>query len=202
MLHPTINPKILKIPGWFSKRECLELYNLAHSSPGPILEIGHFLGRSTACICQAIHNSHPKTFYSYDMGFTSSKDFQTFYLGVYKELIPVPQPHTELFSRNLMSTDIAFKNLQKLNLAEYVKLISGNFTSDQEKYQFIFCDAMHTPKEINYNLPHIVEKSNNNCIWAFHDMNKENIKAVLSFPNVVFSKISDSLGVFIFKKTL
>ena len=46
------------------------------------------------------------------------------------------------------------------------------------EYDFIFCDAVHDPAEIAYNLPYIMERSSPNAIWAFHDTTDENVEAV------------------------
>lgn len=42
-----------QIPGWFSLAEMFELYGRAYNSlPGPIVEIGSYLGRSTSILAQ------------------------------------------------------------------------------------------------------------------------------------------------------
>jgi len=53
-------------PGFFSEKESRSLYALTVLTQGAILEIGHFLGESTACICESLYDSKQnRTFTSY-----------------------------------------------------------------------------------------------------------------------------------------
>src|SRR5688500_4800072 len=45
------------VGGWLSPREQQALYALARWSPGPILEIGPWLGRSTVCLARGVQDS-------------------------------------------------------------------------------------------------------------------------------------------------
>ena len=144
--------KAESVTGWFQPDECRRLYMVTAMTSGPILEIGHFLGRSTACICEAIHDvGKPREFVSYDLGFRSTEEFKEHYdkihkgdpttsavLDLYKEIV---------FSQNTTTTEVALQNLKALELDRYVKLISGNFIElNHSKYDMIFCDAMHEPR--------------------------------------------------------
>jgi len=193
------NLKALTIPGWFTSAECESLYKTTMLINGPILEIGHFLGRSTACICEALYDSKKnRRFNSYDLGFTSAEEFKKFYDQVHKRDVKVPHLFEQVYAENMTSTAMAMKNLQSLGLEGFVNLISGDFIElDREKYDFIFCDAMHDVHEIKLNLPHIISHSNNHCIWAFHDMRDENIDAVLRLSNSKLIDRAHSLGTFI-----
>jgi hypothetical protein len=189
------------ITGWFSRRECRRLYVTAAMTAGPILEIGHFLGRSTACICEAIRDvGKPRVFRSYDLGFRSSAEFKEYYDRLHRSDVPVPVEYEQIvFSRGTTTTELALGNLRKLGLERFVELTSGDaFQLDHGKYELIFCDASHDLHEIEANLPHLVARSNRGCIWALHDMNQANIEKVIALAKVEFCELTGSLGTFVY----
>jgi Methyltransferase domain len=189
------------ITGWFSRRECRRLYVTAAMSTGPILEIGHFLGRSTACICEAIRDMRKsRAFRSYDLGFRSSAEFKEYYDRLLRTDVPVPPQYEDIvFSKGTTTTEVATQNLRRLGLDGFVTLVSGNaFELDHDKYDLIFCDATHDPHEIEATVPCMVARSNHACIWALHDMNQVNIERVLALANVEFCELTGSLGTFVY----
>lgn len=191
-----------RITGWFSRRECRRLYLTAAMTSGPILEIGHFLGRSTACICEAIRDMRkPRVFRSYDLGFRSSAEFKEFYDRVCKTDVAVPPQYEEIvFSKSTTTTEVAAHNLRQLGLDSYVTLISGDaFEMDRDKYAMIFCDATHEPHEIEANVPRLIPLSSHGCVWALHDMNQVNIERVLALADVEFCELTGSLGTFVYR---
>lgn len=190
------------ITGWFSQRECRRLYMTAAMTRGPVLEIGHFLGRSTACICEAIRDIRRSRVYrSYDLGFRSSAEFKEYYDRLHKTDVEVPTQYEEIvFSKNTTTTEVAEHNLRQLGLASFVELISGDaFELDHDKYDLIFCDATHEPHEIEANVPRLIPRSNHGCIWALHDMNQVNIERVLALADVEFCELTGSLGTFVYR---
>jgi hypothetical protein len=189
------------ITGWFSRRECRRLYLTTVMTRGPILEIGHFLGRSTACICEAIRDvRRPRVFRSYDLGFRSSTEFKDYYDRINKTEVPALSQYEELvFSKDTTTTAVAGENLRRLGLANFVELVSGNaFDLDRDKYDLIFCDAVHERHEIEANVPLMVARSNRGCVWALHDMNEDSIEQVSTLADVQFCELTGSLGVFIY----
>lgn len=188
------------VPGWFSREDCQRLFEITLVTKGPILEIGHFLGRSTACITEALKVSDEKrTFTSYDLGLVSEKEFNVFFGNVHKKNVRVPKLAKDIYAQGKTSTELAKKYLANLGLDEYVKLISGNFIDmDNGTYDFIFCDAIHEPNEIRLNLPHIMRRSSMNCIWAFHDMSDSNIDLILKLSNSLFIERVERLGIFLY----
>lgn len=194
-----------KIPGWFNDGEAAALFKLASEVEGSILEIGHFYGRSTSCICEAIKQKNKKQkFVSYDMKFSNEIDHRKFYSKVmnYDESTGfVPPLYYDSFKKRKTTTEIAKENLLKYELHDYVDLISGNFIDlDKEEYDLIFCDATHDEKEVKTNLPHIIKRSKKKCIWAFHDMNTKLIKLVEHMSDCKFIFLVQNLGVFEFTK--
>jgi len=188
----------LDIPGWMNGDERRELYALAMSASGPILEIGHFLGRSTACICAGIRDSgRTNVFRSYDLRFRTDEEFRAFYDNIHKRETPVPELHRQVFRNGRVSTDIARENLERRGLAGFVELVSGNFIDlDKDQYALIFCDAVHEPNEIRHNLPHIMDRSMRPAIWAFHDMDTGNMALVVELSGARQVVQVGSLGVF------
>lgn len=189
------------ITGWFSRRECRRLYMTAAMTAGPILEIGHFLGRSTACICEAIRDvGKPRVFRSYDLGFRSSAEFKEYYKRLIGSDIPVPSEYEDIvFAQGTTTTAVAVNNLRRLGLDRYAELVSGDaFELDHDKYDLIFCDATHDAHEIAANVPQMVARSNRGCTWALHDMNQANIEQVLKLAKVEFCELTGSLGTFIY----
>jgi hypothetical protein len=188
------------ITGWLSRRECRRLYLTTAMTRGPILEIGHFLGRSTACICEAIRDvRRPRVFRSYDLGFRSGTEFKEYYDRIHETESVPPQDEEIVFSTDTTTTEVASQNLRRLGLAGNVELISGNaFELDHDRYDLIFCDAAHEQYTLTANVPHMVAHSNHGCVWALHDMNEANIELVTSLANVEFCELTGSLGIFIF----
>jgi hypothetical protein len=198
--HQSLILKAENVPGWFTASECEKLYKLTMITAGSILEIGHFLGRSTACICEALENSQEKrVFKSYDLGFITPDEFKQFYDSLHQRDVPIPPLYDYVFSQKSTTTELASKNLKGLGLEKYVELISGNFIDlDHNLYDFIFCDAMHEQHEIETNLPFVIRNSVQHCIWAFHDMNDLNIDWVLKLSNSKFIERTHSLAVFLY----
>lgn len=188
------------ITGWLSRRECRRLYLTTVMTRGPILEIGHFLGRSSACICEAIRDvRRPREFRSYDLGFRSGAEFREYYERIYKPDAGAPQPDDIVFSEHTTTTEVASQNLRRLGLVSHVELISGSgFELDRDKYDLIFCDTAHEQHKITAEVPNLVARSNQGCVWALHDMNEASIELVMSLADVEFCELTGSLGTFIF----
>ena len=188
------------ITGGLSRRECRRLYLSTVLTRGPILEIGHFLGRSSACICEAVRDvRRPRVFRSYDVGSRSGIELKEYYDRIPKAEVPDgAQDEQIVFSENTTTTDIARQNLRRLGLISQVELIAGNaFELDRDKYDLIFCDALDEHQEIAANVPSITAHSNHGCVWALHGMNEANIELVTSLANVEFCELTGSLGIFI-----
>lgn len=193
------------IPGWFSVQEAEELYRLAATLSCPrMLEVGHFLGRSTSALCEGIKVAGRKVeFNSYDLGFTDAEQFVAHYKKLYNTTtFSVPQEYQDLvYSKKKTTTEIARSFLERFHLSEYVNLISGDFSKlDQTKYGFIFCDALHDLTEIQHILPHVINNSEDDCVWACHDMTDENVAAVLAGSPARLIRVVDTLGLFRFRR--
>jgi hypothetical protein len=188
------------ITGWLSRRECRRLYLTTVLTRGPILEIGHFLGRSSACICEAVRDvRRPRVYRSYDVGFRSGADLKEYYDRIHKAEPAEGAAEEPIdFSKDITTTQIARQNLRRVGLISQVELIAGNaFELDCDKYDLIFCDALSEQQEITVTVPNIAAHSNHGCVWALHGMNEANIELVMSLANVEFCELTGSLGIFV-----
>jgi len=193
-----MNDKYYKfIPGWLSDNEAEELYKQSFNLNGNILEIGSMYGKSTSVICESVRDTQFKTIFdSYDINFKSREQFLDFYTKVHGGAMVPDLVEEYSFSKNKSIFDVTIEHLQKYNLLQYVNLHEGNFNViDNKKYNFIFCDAMHDINEINLNLPHMKRLSENDCIWAIHDINLEILNEIKK--HVKLLKIVDCIGVFV-----
>jgi len=195
-----------QIPGWFSDEEAEALYIAASLVSGNrFLEIGHFLGRSTSAICEAIRDSgFPTEFNSYDLGFANAEEFVAHYKRIHDTTsVEVPAEYDQLvFAQKTTTTELAKRHLARFGLDRFVNLINGDFTLlDRTQYDFVFCDALHDPGEIRLNLPFVVTASSDDCVWAFHDMTETNVAAVLQMSSARLIRVIDTLGIFRFRRT-
>src|SRR3990167_778088 len=141
--------QIDKIHGWLQRNEGEILAKYA-SPDGINVELGTWMGKSTACIASVSKGK----FYTIDH-----------YVGSYG--------HEKEPNLPLISAITTRKNLAKLRLASRVKILAGNlrqFAFDwQEPIDFIFIDADHqygsVKSDINLWLPHVKPHG----IISFHD---------------------------------
>jgi hypothetical protein len=174
------------------------------SSASRILEIGHFLGRSTSALCEGIRDGGSTVeFNSYDLGFKNADEFIAHFKLVHDTASSsVPKEYEELvYSKNKTTSELAKFNLERFHLDHFVNLVSGDFTLlDKTRYGLIFCDAVHDHKEIMMNLPHVIAASEDDCVWAFHDMSPANVTAVVETSSARFISVIDTLGIFHFHR--
>lgn len=182
-----------KIPGFMSPEElqCLYLAVLLNQ-PKKILEIGHFLGKSTASICEAIKHSNQKiVFDSYDIPFTSVTDWEDFF-G--EKIKPLYEKHL-LIGRT--ATEECQSNLSKLELSEFVTLHAQDFNVNKTlRYDLIFADVLHDRDEITRNLNDIIRYGHKNTIYIFDDMKYGNISSVVNNSKLRFLSSVGKLGIF------
>jgi hypothetical protein len=186
------------IPGWLSDNEAEELYKQSFNLNRNILEIGSMYGKSTSVICESIRDSEFKSIFdSYDINFKTRNQFLDFYTKVHGGATVPDLVEEYSFSKNKSIFDVTIEHLKKYNLLQYVNLHEGNFNViDNKKYNFIFCDAMHDINEINLNLPHMKRLSENDCIWAIHDINLEILNEIKKHAKLL--KTVDCIGVFVY----
>ena len=137
--------------GWLSLDEIRILYTLARLVPGPILELGSWLGRSSAAIAQGIKDSEKqKSFDIADFGITSCMEWEeklkeSFQRFSTQDIIvrSIHQPGG--------SIAVLIDNLRQLNLLPYAtSIIRGNWVDVplRNSYGLLFCDTLHDEREV------------------------------------------------------
>jgi hypothetical protein len=186
------------ITGWFSSNEADLLYRYALNTDGPILEIGHFLGRSTSVICEAIKDSNKQiVFDSYDLNLNTEKDFLSYYEPIHGPLEIPYLLKDEVISKKLETINLVKANLNEHNLLQYVNLKTENFnTISNKKFKLIFADVLHDKAEIDLNLPYILKLLESNSYLAVHDLSDDLLKYTTNNFNLNFIERTDLLGIF------
>ena len=191
-----VSPK--EISGWMTFREQRALYALARFSPGPVLEIGAWLGRSTVCIGRGIVDSgQAKEFLTCELAPTMANyrylpgNMVGFFYPPESELIMGSAP-VELFENQIKPFVVHPKgilgqlkeNLAASKVTEVVSIHIGDFRNTPlKRYKFLFSDAMHSEAEIGRNAPDLFPLLDKGSILACHDTTPENEKHLRKYLN-------------------
>jgi hypothetical protein len=172
------------VAGWLSPREKQLLYAFGRWLPGPFLEVGPWVGKSTCCIASGIRDSGQRKqfisaelnpsvanfrpvengigfFYPADstenMGTCTVREFED-------EIKPV------ITSPGRVIGELK-RNLSRLRLDQFVEIREGSFAGVDEKgFRFLFVDSMHTPEEIERNAPYVKRHLRPGVVLACHDL--------------------------------
>ncbi|PDW03897.1 class I SAM-dependent methyltransferase [Candidatus Viridilinea mediisalina] len=213
-LHQTITRMRLpsgqmRLPGWLTPREQQTLYALAYLLPGPILEIGSWLGRSTACLASGIRDStQAKTLVAVDLKlkpeyFRPYADKIGFFYPSTSDL-PLAVVDKEDFTRNVEpiirapggSRQVLRENLTNLDLIDLVHVVICDFRDAPVlPYRLVFCDVTHDPIEIERNIPDMAHLLAPGTILACHDIDATNEKCLHKLLPFRYSFMRDSLFV-------
>jgi predicted O-methyltransferase YrrM len=168
------------------------------SRPKSILEIGHYLGKSTAAICQAIRESRLVTrFDSYDLPYQSSLEFEEYYSNVHKREVHAIDAYSRILDQGNIFTDVAKQNLKAIGLEKFVNLFAMDFRkSEQGSYDLIFADILHDADEIRHNLDDILNLGHPKTLYLFDDMKAENIHLVESLTPLRLIRKIGKIGAF------
>ena len=188
------------IKGFMSEEDSYFLYvSVLFSRPKSILEIGHFLGKSTAAICQAIRDAKYTTrFDSFDFPHQSIEAFEDYYSAIHKmPAYRASKAYTDIFDNGLNFTNVAKRNLENIGLASYVNLIAQDFRkSEYKSYDLIFADVLHDSAEILHNIADVLEFGHNETIYMFDDMNYQNISLIESQSKLTLIRQTGKVGAF------
>lgn len=187
------------IKGFMSEEDSYFLYvSVLFSRPKSILEIGHFLGKSTAAICQAIRDAKLITrFDSFDFPHQSIEAFEDFYSILHKKTVHASKAYTDIFDNGLNFTNVAKRNLENIGLASYVNLIAQDFRKSEHKsYDLIFADVLHDSAEILHNIADVLEFGHNETKYMFDDMNYQNISLIESQSKLTLIRQTGKIGAF------
>jgi predicted O-methyltransferase YrrM len=147
------------------------MYQLASATPGPILEVGSWIGRSTAVICHAIsRRAEPIEFHTIDYGISSEAEWREL-LG--EDLRKKPNAHQYLPHINQPGGSITSlkRNMDERGFGSLVQIHKGDFhkVCPPGKFALIFCDATHSIEEIDANVPALLDKLLPGGIFACDD---------------------------------
>jgi predicted O-methyltransferase YrrM len=187
------------IKGFMSEEDSFFLYaSVLFGRPKSILEIGHYLGKSTAAICEAIQDTGIQTrFDSFDFPFQSTEAFEKYYSLIQKRKIHATKDYSLLLDNGLTFTQIAHNNLENIGLAKYVNLMAKDFRESRyNSYDLIFADVLHDREEIIYNLASILNFGNKETTYLFDDMKEQNIQLIESCSKLKLIKKIGKVGAF------
>ncbi len=188
-----------QIVGFMSSEDSLFLYlSVLFTRPKSVLEIGHFQGKSTAAICQAIRDGNFRcNFKSFDLPFENEEEFSSFYGKVHQKEIQVGEEYRKLYEIGSTSTAIAQKNMRDLGFQTLVDLQASDFRKCPiQGFDLIFADVLHEEKEIRLNLDDIVSYAHPNSTLMFDDVNKSNIELIEQLSDLKFIRQVGKVGYF------
>jgi hypothetical protein len=175
------------IQGWLQPDEQHVLYVLARYLDGPVLEIGSWVGLSTACLAYGVRDSGlARHLVTTDLN-PSSQHFRR--TGEHFDfLLPgdsLPRGSCDLLTyRRLVqpvikqpgrALGLLRRNLLRLGLLGYLTILEGDFSIAPDLgYHLIFCDATHTPYETELTAQALQRFLIPGMILACHDVNAAN----------------------------
>jgi predicted O-methyltransferase YrrM len=196
------------IGGWLSPKERQTLYALARWLPGPIIEIGSWIGLSTVAIAQGIRDSgQQKRFTAYDWGLTKD-NFRKVDGGVGVFASGTTEPLVmctlETFNHDILPIlsvpggqfGKLRENLRSFGVSDLVEVVVADFkTVRPPKAGLVFCDTLHNLYEIEINAPHLSKFLRNGSILACHDVgyHSDHVSALRSILGGGYSTIVGSL---------
>lgn len=172
------------IQGWQSPLERQILYALARAMPGPIAELGAWLGLSTCIICAGIRDSgEAKEFVTHEIN-PKSHWFRPHgdRIGFFPPGSTEPLAHCtyETYHQDIRPAVEApggvigelRRNLAARGFAGMVRVIEGDFgAANPRVYSFIFADVMHNEAEIRESGPKLRYMTAPGTVLACHDCN-------------------------------
>ncbi len=168
------------------------------SRPRSILEIGHYLGKSTAAICEAINDGNPIThFDSYDIPYGSVEAFNKYYTSIHHVPIKATKSYSSILNKGKSFTQVVQGNLAELVYSKFVNLMSKDFRESLRKnYDLIFADVMHEEFEIKHNLEDIIHFGHKDSLFVFDDMNPKNISLIETISSLRLMRQTGKVGAF------
>ncbi|WP_031553177.1 class I SAM-dependent methyltransferase [Parvularcula oceani] len=162
--------------GWFTAAQIHGLYDLAMATAGPILEVGPWVGRSTSVICRALARRRDEKieFHTVDYGISSEEEWERLFGS------PVRNKHKpERYLRHINQAGGTIaslkRNLEAQGLRDHVTIHKGDFhaVAPDGPFGLIFCDATHNRREIDKNVPALLERLVEGGVLACDDINDE-----------------------------
>ena len=195
------------IDGWLTPNEKHAIYALGYLAPGPMLEIGSWVGLSTSCFAYGIKDSGRKIRFVASEFNPTPEHFRPVEGGIGFFITPDKNAGTcseedyrkgihPIISKPGGVLGQLRKNLADRKLDGLVAITVGNFKEMKpEPFGFVFCDAMHGPDEIELNSPVLKRFLKGGSILACHDSNPTNEECLKRYFKFKQSFTVDSLFV-------
>lgn len=188
------------LPGWFTANEARLLYAAVRlHRPARLLEIGTFLGRSTATIALAIRDGgFPCAFSSVDFDVADEAAFLRLLPTTHGRPSVMPREYRLAFAAGLSTSAYARRGLKRHGLDHLVTLISGDFHQvTTGPHDLVFADCLHDEAEIRHNLPAITARLSPGGVLAIHDATPANRGLIAGLaPELAFIVAEDSLALY------
>ena len=187
------------IQGWLQPDEQHTLYVLARYLEGPVLEIGSWVGLSTACLAYGIQDSGlARTLVTTDLN-PSTQHFrrvgEQFDFLLPGDTLPRGSCDLQTYCRFILPVlnrpgralgQLRY-NLLRLGLLRGVTILEGDFSQAPNiGYRLLFCDATHTPYETALTAQALQRFLIPGAILACHDVKTANegvLRENISFQN-------------------
>ncbi len=176
-----MNTNIKEIQGWLTGKESEELQRIVNSLKpnSSVIEIGSWLGKSTAAIAQ-VTKAKGHAFTTIELNPTEANfilqqdgrygfwvDGEQFSSVGADEYAQVYLPH--LRASGGVVGELR-RNLEARQLEDAVTILTGNFKSlELEAANFVYCDAMHDENEVDSNLVSVLALVKPGGVLAIHD---------------------------------
>jgi hypothetical protein len=185
------------VDGWLTSNEEAALLALGRYASGPVLEVGPWLGRSTACIAAGISQREQVVAFT-TVELNPTVEQWTEIDGLW-HFIPDPNmPSLGGSSRDewlaieaVVSHPLGVvgqlrQNLDRLGVAALVDVVIGDFRQVPltPPYQTVFSDTLHNPDEIDRYALKFRALLEDGGVFACHDMtpqNRESLGRVMTF---------------------
>lgn len=176
------------VKGWLRSNERDALYALARWLPGPILEVGPWVGLSTLIIANGIKDSKKEKFFvTYELN-PKMENYRPVENGVGfftlpEATVPAGVCSWDLFEKEIMPVvsspggvlGVLENNLNRFGMADLVQVLEGDFRNAPKLgYKFVFSDTMHDPNEISVNAPILRSFLSAGSVLACHDIDSTN----------------------------
>jgi predicted O-methyltransferase YrrM len=190
-LRLPFKPTAQDIPGWLSNDEQKALYYLARIAPGPVMEVGAFLGRSTVTIARGIADSgRSRRFLSCELNPTV-ENFRPLDEHTVGFIYPassgavmdtIARSNYERYYQQYILAPGGIigqlrANLQRHGVDHLVEVAEGDFRQQPKAaFSLIFSDVMHDEAELLRNIPDLRRYLDRRAILACHDTTPANAR--------------------------
>jgi tetratricopeptide (TPR) repeat protein len=160
--------------GWMSHIELVILYNLSLNSPGPVLEVGPWIGRSTTAICCGLRDrlAGRVPFDCVDFGHVGVEDWTTAFGG-----LPGRTEDATKFTGPLEhpggSLAVLIAGLKENKILDQVStIVRGDFSKlpFTRFYSLIFCDTIHDREEAERHVPKLARLALPDAVIVIDDV--------------------------------